>query len=261
MTMDKRINYMLAAITGAALMTACDDGPKTITTEKQDAGSTGVFSDDASPAQPGKGIAGSSIEENLHTVIAQEVLPTTKYVYVRVKEGDEEFWIASTKQEVVVGKSYFYRGGLMKTNFESKEYNRTFDKLYLISQLVPSDHGNTGAGMPGTGSMAGSEQAPAVHASSEGSVKIAALVADPKKYEGKSIQISGTCTKVNPMIMGRNWIHLKDGSKDDYDLVITTDAVVPEGQAVTMVGTVVLKKDFGAGYNYDILLEGGMVVK
>ena len=261
MTMDKRIGYVLASIIGATLMTACDDGPKPIGPEKQDANSTGVFSDNAPPSQPGAGMTGPGMEENLHTVIAQEVLPTTKYVYVRMKEGAEEFWIATTKQEVIVGKSYFYRGGLMKTNFQSKEYNRTFDKLYLISQLVPSDHGSSGAGMPGAAPMAASEQSAAVHVSSEGSVKIADLVANPKKYEGRSIQISGTCTKVNPMIMGRNWIHLKDGSKDDYDLVITTDAVVPEGHAVTMVGTVVLKKDFGAGYNYDILLEGGMVVK
>lgn len=47
--------------------------------------------------------------------------------------------IATTLQEVAQGRNYFYRGGLLKTDFESKEYNRTFDKLYLVSQLVPTD--------------------------------------------------------------------------------------------------------------------------
>ena len=95
----------------------------------------------------------------------------------------------------------------------------------------------------------------------KGSVKIADLVADPKKYSGKTIQISGQCTKVNPNIMGRNWMHLKDGSKDDYDLVITSSVLIPEGHTVTMVGKVVLNKDFGSGYKYAILLEEGEVVK
>lgn len=94
-----------------------------------------------------------------------------------------------------------------------------------------------------------------------GSTKIADLFAEPKKYGGKTIQVSGTCTKVNPNIMGRNWIHVRDKSKGDPELVITTDAPVAEGQAVTIIGTVVLNKDFGAGYNYDILLEGGRLVK
>jgi len=43
--------------------------------------------------------------------------------------------------------------------------------------------------------------------------------------------------------------------------VITTDAPVAEGQQVTLIGTVVLNKDFGSGYKYDILIEGGRMVK
>ena len=94
----------------------------------------------------------------------------------------------------------------------------------------------------------------------KGSVKIAELVANPKKYEGKTIQISGQCVKINPNIMERNWVHLQDGSKDDYDLVITCDVQIPVGHTVTMTGKVVLNKDFGAGYQYDILLEEGVVI-
>ena len=61
--------------------------------------------------------------------------------------------------------------------------------------------------------------------------------------------------------MGRNWVHLNDGTNKDQDLVVTTDVLIPEGHAVTMVGTVALDKDFGAGYQYGILLEGGTLVK
>jgi len=95
----------------------------------------------------------------------------------------------------------------------------------------------------------------------QGSMKIADLVKDPKKYEGKTIQLDGICTKINAGIMDRNWIHIKDGSKDDYDLVITSDAFVPEGAAFTMKAVVVLNKDFGAGYTYDLILEQGVLIK
>ncbi|MCP4978199.1 MAG: hypothetical protein GY931_18780, partial [Maribacter sp.] len=82
-----------------------------------------------------------------------------------------------------------------------------------------------------------------------------------KKYEGHTIQLSGKCVKVNPNIMDRNWIHLQDGSKNDFDLVITSNTFVPEGSAITIRGTVVLNKDFGAGYKYDLILENGTLVK
>lgn len=61
--------------------------------------------------------------------------------------------------------------------------------------------------------------------------------------------------------MNRNWIHLKDGSKDDYDLVVTSDVFVPEGTALTLKAMVTLNKDFGAGYKYDLILENGTIVK
>ena len=67
--------------------------------------------------------------------------------------------------------------------------------------------------------------------------------------------------KVNPNIMNRNWIHIKDGTKDDFDLVITSDKFVPEGSVVTMKAVVTLNKDFGAGYKYDLILENGTIVK
>ncbi|HQV39749.1 MAG: hypothetical protein IPO60_10870 [Flavobacteriales bacterium] len=245
------------------LFGACDSGPKTIPTDGPDqheSGSTGVFSNDGKA--PTQAVPGSSsgIEQDLHTVVALEVLPTERYVYVRVKEGADEFWIASDKTEVIVGRPYFYRGGLLKTNFHSNEYNRDFDELVLVSKVVPADHGESGMADASPTTVNSQEVKPTVKVDVAGSVKIADLIASPKKYEGKVIQVSGTCTKVNPNIMGRNWVHLKDGSKGDPEVVATTDVVVPLGEKATIVGTVVLDKDFGAGYRYAILLENATTV-
>jgi hypothetical protein len=61
--------------------------------------------------------------------------------------------------------------------------------------------------------------------------------------------------------MDRNWIHLQDGSKNDFDLVVTSNSFVAEGAKVTLQGTVALNRDFGAGYRYDLILENGILVK
>lgn len=236
------------------LITGCTKEPKVITaTTDRDAKeqSTGIFSD-----EPGKLIPDHSptaMADDIHTVTVLEVLPTVKYVYLRVKEGDDDFWIATNKMAATVGQTYFYRGGLLKTNFESKEHNRIFDKMYLVSSLIASDHSSHVQQPLSTGSSNKLDV--------KGSIKIADLVANPKKYEGQIIQVSGNCTKINSNIMGRNWIHIKDGSKDDYDLVVTCNTEIPVGHSVTMTARVVLDKDFGAGYQYAILLEDGVVVK
>jgi GW (Gly-Tryp) dipeptide domain len=237
---------------------ACTKKPKVITasTEQQNAdGSTGIFSEAPITLIPEE--RQGSIAEDIHTVTIVEVLPTVKYVYLKVKEGNEVFWIATNKMPVTIGGTYFYRGGLLKTNFESKEHNRVFDTMYLVSSLVESDHSH----QINPGDSKTSPPVSSKEVEVKGSVKIADLVANPKKYAGKTIQISGRCVKVNPNIMGRNWVHLQDGSKDEYDLVITCDTQIPVGHTITMTGKVVLDKDFGAGYQYAILLEDGKLVQ
>lgn len=257
-----KMNYILKLICMCTvipvMMARCTQNPKVIATSSDNTGTeegTGIFSDEQPPAIPD--LSKQSLGSDLHTVTVEEVLPTTRYVYLRVKEGQEAFWIATNKQEVSVGESYFYRGGLLKTDFESKEHKRVFDKLYLVSAIVKADHGNQSTPIESQSSST----KPAKDVDVKGSVKIADLVANPAKYAGKTIQISGQCVKINPNIMGRNWVHLQDGSKDDYDLVITSAVQIPVGHTVTLTGKVVLNKDFGAGYQYDILLEEGQIVK
>ena len=200
----------------------------------------------------------------LHTVVVNEILPTANYTYLNVTEGEKVFWIAVSSTDAKIGDTYFYVGGLLKNNFESKALNKVFDELYLIGNLVSSNHGNE-VDSAGTDNM----EVNTLATSSEkikitrqkGSIKISEIVNNPKKYEGQTVQIDGECTKINLGIMGKNWIHLKDGSQDAYDLVITSDEMVDVGSVVTMKAEVILNKDFGAGYKYDLILENGVIVK
>lgn len=254
-----KTNYYLMLIFFGFLfiltLNGCDKNPKVISPSENANGGTGIFSGKEMPP-----VITDNPEqlntEDLHTVTILEVLPTVKYVYLRVKEGQEEFWIATLKTEIAIGEKYFYRGGLLKTNFESREHQRIFDKMYLVSSLIKADHG-----MQTTSIQTPSGSADTKDVEKKGVIRIADLAANPKKYAGKTIQIHGNCVKVNSNIMGRNWIHIQDGSRDDYDLVITSQDQIPVGHTITMSGKVVLDKDFGSGYKYSIILEEGELVQ
>ncbi len=240
-------------------LTSCNQGPKVISapvSQETSDESTGIFSDDNNSKSS---LPPATSTDGMHTVKVLEVLPTEKYVYLKVEEGGEQFWIATGKREVNVGESYFYRNGILKKNFESKEHNRIFDRVYLVANIVPANHGNQQANIINESTLPDVDNE-VQKIEREGSIKISELVNNKEKYIGKEVQISGKCSKLNPNIMNRNWIHLKDGSMDEYDLVITSDMAVPEGHIVTMKGMVVLDKDFGSGYKYDLIIENGQIV-
>ena len=254
-----KLKYILIASLSVG---SCKQGPTVISepVSKESAdetASTGIFSDQNEAIQELP--KSTSPQSSMHSVKVLETLPTDKYVYLYVEEGDEKFWIATTKKEVEIGETYYYKNGILKTNFESKEHNRVFDKVYLVSNIVPANHGGE-QNNSSTPSFVIEQNNDTQKIEKEGSIKISELVKNKEKYNGKEVQISGRCTKINPNIMNRNWIHLKDGSMDDFDLVITSDLAVPEGHIVTMKGTVVLDKDFGAGYKYDLIIENGKIV-
>jgi hypothetical protein len=62
--------------------------------------------------------------------------------------------------------------------------------------------------------------------------------------------------------MGKNWVHIQDGSEfqGGFDLTITTDKKVSLDDTVTFEGKIVLDKDFGYGYFYNVLMEEGKPV-
>lgn len=90
-------------------------------------------------------------------------------------------------------------------------------------------------------------------------IKISDLLANKKNYSGKTIMVKGQVTKYNPSIMGKNWIHIQDGSEfgGSFDLTITTDKQVSVGEIITFEGRIALDKDFGYGYVYNVLMEEG----
>ncbi|MBK9104523.1 MAG: hypothetical protein IPL92_08120 [Saprospiraceae bacterium] len=251
-----KINIL--AIAFVALLAACDSKPKVIeavdtTTEAQQP------MEDASATM-------------LHKVVVEEILPTSKYTYLNVSEDGQMTWIAIPKMDVKKGGTYYYRGGLKKTNFKSVEYDRVFETLYLVSG-ISEDPGMGGGSMSGSGGMTGGsphgdggedvqlEQKTKIEPVS-GGITIAELLQNRAKYEGKTVRIKGRCVKLNNMIMSRNWIHLQDGSMKDkaIDLTVTTTDNIALGSIVALEGVIALNKDFGAGYKYDIIMEEAKLI-
>ncbi len=92
---------------------------------------------------------------------------------------------------------------------------------------------------------------------------VAALYKDKAALAGKTISVKGKVVKVNNGIMGRNFVHVQDGTGDAKDssnnLVATSKQTAAVGDQVTISGTVVLNRDFGSGYSYPLLVEEATV--
>lgn len=99
----------------------------------------------------------------------------------------------------------------------------------------------------------------ALSASAEDAVvkTVAALNQDKATLAGKLVRVQGKVVKVNNGIMGRNFLHVQDGTGDQTsnDLTVTSKQTAAVGDQVTVTGRVVLNKDFGAGYAYPLLVE------
>ncbi|MEJ2584794.1 MAG: hypothetical protein P8Z38_07045 [Robiginitalea sp.] len=78
---------------------------------------------------------------DIHKVTVKETIPGDKYLYLKVVEGEKEYWAATGKSDIQAGETYYYNEALVQNDFESKELGRVFDTIYLITQLVPETHG------------------------------------------------------------------------------------------------------------------------
>jgi len=205
---------------------------------------------------PQQAVAGA----NVHTVVVQEVIQASGYTYLKVKENDSEFWIAVTKREIEAGATFSFSDGLAMQNFTSKELQRTFETIYFVSNISGNEPSLSGGKQsevnphrtkPTMGKKEISIEAV------EGGISIGELFSNRDSYANKIVLIKGQVTKVNRAIMGKNWVHLQDGTSGSgkFDLTITTQDEVRVGDIVIFKGLIVLNKDFGSGYAYDVLME------
>ena len=213
----------------------------------------------------------TALNPGMHEVKVDSVTQTSQYTYLKVSENGTSNWIAVTAMDAKPGETYYYTKALEMANFKSKELNRVFATIYFVEDISNQPVAAPVAAMGGmSGNMAAHKgKAPDAQkegisvAPAENGLSIAKLFTDRANYSGKTVRMKGQVVKVNDEVMGKNWIHIQDGTKDgdNFDLTITSMDKVKVDDLVTFEGTISLKKDFGYGYFYEVILEDAKLIK
>lgn len=206
----------------------------------------------------------SSVEK---VFVIKEVVQTTSYTYLKVDENSTERWVAVTRMDAKSGEKYYYDEALLMNNFHSKELDRDFETIYFINKVssVPFSMQEKMKSMPASHSSktkAIKRSSITLEKSSE-ELSVAHIFENAEKLADTEVEIRGVVVKVNKEIMGKNWVHIQDGTShnDSYDLTITTQDLPSKDDEVTFKGKITLNKDFGAGYVYDLIMEDAEMKK
>ncbi|MBN2597705.1 hypothetical protein [Labilibaculum sp.] len=196
----------------------------------------------------------TSLPLGVSKVIVKETFNAGGYTYIN---GSNDLWLAIGQRPIEVGKAYYYKGALEMKNFHSKELNRDFPVIYFLNTISDTPIENN---MPMQASSMKKQTAKKIEVSiekKEGTTSIADIFSKKNEFSGKQISVKGKVVKFNQNIMGKNWIHIQDGSdfESNFDLTLTSKEVVSVGQIIEVTGTIALDKDFGAGYTYDVIME------
>ena len=207
---------------------------------------------------------------------AGRVLATTNsggYTFVCVQGFHKAAWAATTNLcKIKAGDSVSLPKGEVMQQFHSTSLNLTFDEIRFVDHIenwsqpgstrpaattaVPSGHPQITVPSPAFTADKRIEQ-PA------GAKTVAEIFAQSRQLAGQMITIKGRVTKFMAGVMGRNWIHISDGTGtvDHNDLLITTTNTVAVGDVITVNGQLAIDQDFGLGYAYSVLIEKATVQK
>lgn len=192
-----------------------------------------------------------------------EVKDVESYSYLRLKTKDGETWAAVARAPLKKGAQVTIENAMVMTNFESKSLKRTFPAIVFGNLAGASD-------MPSASEMAKAHGGMQPKAADIGDVKVdkatgadartvAEVLSKGAALKDKTVSVRAKVVKYNSGIMGKNCVHLRDGSgsanDNSNDLLVTTTDTTQVGAVVVAKGTVRTDKDFGAGYAYKVLVE------
>jgi len=211
-----------------------------------------------------------------------ETMDAGGYTYVLVDTGTNKVWAAATRFQVKPGDLVAVPDSMPMTNFHSQSLNRDFPVIHFADGVtvngvnpaaakLPPGHpavggeagGNLPAGHPSVPDMSASPKMnfTGLKPAKDGKT-VAQIYAASAKLAEKSVKVRGKVVKYNANILGKNWLHIQDGtgSAGSNDLLVTTTGAVKLGDTVLIQGKVALNRDFGAGYKYGLLIEDAKVL-
>lgn len=180
------------------------------------------------------------------------------YALVAGKDGVKA-WVALPVTKIAVGDEITCKPGVVMRNFNSPSLNRSFESIVFSPGLAP-------AGPVAAAPAAAAAPVEAVKVNkAEGltAYTIAEIFEKKDALANKPVVVQARVVKVSRGILGKNWLHLQDGTGSQAagtnDLMVTTDSVPGLGEVVTIKGNISRDRDFGAGYRYDVIIEGAEV--
>jgi len=195
-----------------------------------------------------------------------ETMDAGGYTYVKLQIGAQQIWAAGPQTAVEVGAEVTIPVGMPMQSFRSKTLDRTFDVIYFVTSI--STDGTppaaaAGRTMPHPKPTVEPTEPVAPVKKAEGGLTVAEIFEQKAELSDKTVILRGRVVKYSAGIMGKNWIHVQDGtgSEGTNDLTVTTDVTATVGDTVLIKGKIATDKDFGAGYKYAVILEDASVTK
>jgi len=191
-----------------------------------------------------------------------QTMNASGYTYIEVDTGAGLVWAAGPATVVQVGDTVETSSGFPMVNFHSATLDRTFDEIRFVSviQVWSPKKGNSESAPADTQAapdppVSGIERA-------EGGHTVAEIIESRTQLSGSKVKLRGVVVKLNTGIMGRNWVHLSDGTvgpNGEQEITLTTEEIPAVGSTVLVHGTVAIDRDFGASYQYSVLIEDAAV--
>lgn len=192
-----------------------------------------------------------------------ETMDAATYTYALIDTGAAKAWVAAPQFMVKVGDTLAVAEAMPMNQYRSKTLNRTFEIVYFSGSVRVN-------GKPAIAPTAAAAATPAAPkpanltniARAPNGQTVAEILEGKTKFSGQPIAVRARVVKYNAQILGKNWLHLRDGSGTEgtNDLTVTTRAEVKVGDLVLVTGKLTTNRDFGSGYTYAAIVEDAIVV-
>lgn len=201
-----------------------------------------------------------------------EVIHAGEYTYLLLDVDGFQDWVAIPTLYVLVGEEVELNPGVQMGEWKSKSMNRTFKSI--LFSTGPTDkynetrkinaHKGTDMSAPAPGKKTEGkviEGLKVEKAQGENAYDLDEIFAKKAELQDKLISVRGQVVKVSSGIMGRNWIHIKDGTGANgaNKLVVTSKEEPNIGDVVTCTGVFHNNVDFGGGYQYALIMEDAVI--
>jgi hypothetical protein len=250
-----------------------------------------AYSADNAPKTAKKPAAQAAEESGFSGKVA-ETMDAAGYTYVQVDTGKKKVWAASPRFAVKVGDTIAIGEPMPMRNYHSKTLNRDFDLVYFTGNVsvngkqpgaaatvaateLPQGHPPIGGSAPAAASSELPQGHPPIGGGApkakidfsgvkkaDGGKTVEEIYTGKAALSGKEIKVRGKVVKYNAQIMGKNWLHIQDGTGavGSNDLLVTSATDVKVGDTVLVTGKVATNKDFGANYKYAVMIDDAKVV-